>query len=108
MERLPDASSSGGGAFQTDVRRRTALSTSANALRPLGAAASASDTDEGAGVTSDEYLRAVEEEVNRSIDRDVETLVDGMGEIVALASVRSPLAPAPSQRSDAYDLGSDR
>lgn len=86
MDRLnPDAPTSG---FQTDVRRRTALSTSSNALRPLGAAPPSDADDLGSSTTSDEYLRGVEEEVNRGIDREVETLIEGMEEILSLASVR--------------------
>lgn len=37
---------------------------------------------------SDEYLDGIEEEWNRRLDTEVETLVEGMSDLVAIASVR--------------------
>ena len=38
---------------------------------------------------SNEYLDAIEEEWNKKVDVEIETLVDGMVDIVSLASVRA-------------------
>ena len=63
---------------QTDVSRPSALPT-ANLFQrqpqPL--------VDQN----SDEYLDAIEEEWNKKVDVEIETLVDGMADIVSLASV---------------------
>ena len=67
---------------QTDVSRPSALPSAR--LRPA-ASQSQSTVDQN----SDEYLDFVEEEWNKKIDVEVETLVDGMVDIVNLASVRS-------------------
>ncbi|MBW0497358.1 hypothetical protein O181_037073 [Austropuccinia psidii MF-1] len=80
-----DNTSSSSSLFQTDVRRRTKLSTATNALR---SAAVEAQTD-SLGVSSDECLREMEDEANRIIDRDIETLVEGMEEIVDLSMVKS-------------------
>ena len=63
---------------QTDVSRRAALPT-ANFL-PKN---SQSTIDQN----SDEYLDAIEEEWNKKVDVEVDTLVDGMVDLVSLASV---------------------
>lgn len=68
---------------QTDVSRPSALPTAR--LKPAGGAAQQSSTvlDQN----SAEYLNLVEEEWNKKIDIEVETLVEGMVDIVGLASV---------------------
>lgn len=68
---------------QTDVSRPSALPTAklsrGNASQP--------SVDQN----SSEYLDAIEEEWNKRVDMEVETLVDGMVDLVGLASVtRSP------------------
>lgn len=63
---------------QTDVSRPSALP-SANLLPR----ASQPTIDQN----SDEYLDAIEEEWNKKVDVEVETLVDGMVDLVSLASV---------------------
>jgi mediator of RNA polymerase II transcription subunit 22 len=64
---------------QTDVSRPSALPT-ANLQRT---ATSQSLVDQN----SAEYLDAIEEEWNKRVDMEVETLVDGMVDLVTLASV---------------------
>ena len=63
----------------TDVSRPSALPT--GILRP---AQSQSHTNEQ---KSEEYLAQIEEEWNKKVDIEVETLVDGMVDLVSLASV---------------------
>lgn len=63
---------------QTDVSRPSALP-SANLRRSNATAAK--------DQTSDEFLDAIEEEWNKKVDIEIETLVDGMTEIVNLASI---------------------
>lgn len=41
-------------------------------------------------MSSQDFLKTVEDEMNRIVDRDVETLVEGMEEIVDLSMVREP------------------
>jgi mediator of RNA polymerase II transcription subunit 22 len=65
---------------QTDVSRPSALPT-ANLLHRAGAQ---SIVDQN----SAEYLDGIEEEWNKKVDMEVETLVDGMVDLVSLASVR--------------------
>ena len=65
---------------QTDVSRPSALPSAR--LRP-----SASQSQSIFEQSSDEYLDFIEEEWNKKIDVEVETLVDGMVDIVNLASV---------------------
>lgn len=65
---------------QSDVSRPSKLPT-ANLL-PKGAAPPAADQN------SVEYLDAVEEEWNKKVDVEIETLADGMVDLVNLASVR--------------------
>ena len=66
---------------QSDVSRPSKLPT-ANLL-PQGAAPPAADQN------SAEYLDGVEEEWNKKVDVEIETLADGMVDLVNLASVRS-------------------
>jgi hypothetical protein len=66
---------------QTDVSRPAALFTA----RLNNRTANARPVIEQ---NSTEYLDAVEEEWNRKVDVEVETLVDGMVDLVGLASVR--------------------
>ena len=65
---------------QSDVSRPSKLPT-ANLL-PQGAAPPAADQN------SVEYLDGVEEEWNKKVDVEIETLADGMVDLVNLASVR--------------------
>ena len=65
---------------QTDVSRPSALPT-ANLQRGIS---SQSIADQN----SAEYLDEVEEEWNKKVDGEVETLVEGMVDLVGLASVR--------------------
>ncbi|KAH9807744.1 hypothetical protein DFH28DRAFT_1001986 [Melampsora americana] len=76
---IPEKELSG---FQTDVRRRTNLSTTTNALK-----STAEGPNEGMSMSSHDFLRTVEDEMNRIVDRDVETLVEGMEEIIDLSMV---------------------
>ncbi|KAF9440978.1 hypothetical protein P691DRAFT_685549 [Macrolepiota fuliginosa MF-IS2] len=64
---------------QTDVSRPSALPT-ANLQRT---ATSQSLVDQN----SEEYLDAIEEDWNKRVDMEVETLVDGMVDLVTLASI---------------------
>jgi mediator of RNA polymerase II transcription subunit 22 len=66
---------------QTDVSRPSALPTAKLSQRTT---ASQSSVDQN----STEYLNAIEEEWNKRVDMEVETLVDGMVDLVSLASVR--------------------
>ncbi|RPD67442.1 hypothetical protein L226DRAFT_586696 [Lentinus tigrinus ALCF2SS1-7] len=63
---------------QTDVSRPSALPTARLLQR---------QTQPLVDQNSDEYLEAIEEEWNRRVDVEVETLVDGMVDIVALAGI---------------------
>ena len=68
--------------FQTDASRPSALP-SAN----IGAR----NYEQPPVETSEEYLDQVEEEWNKKVDVEVDTLVDGMVDLVAIASVGSLL-----------------
>lgn len=63
---------------QTDVSRRAALPTASLLSR-----SSQPTVDQN----SAEYLDSIEEEWNKKVDAEIETLVDGMVDIVSLASV---------------------
>ncbi|KAF9466637.1 hypothetical protein BDZ94DRAFT_1288243 [Collybia nuda] len=65
---------------QTDVSRPSALPTAKLSQRPT---ASQSSIDQN----SAEYLDSIEEEWNKRVDMEVETLVDGMVDLVGLASI---------------------
>ncbi|KAF9223516.1 hypothetical protein BS17DRAFT_145472 [Gyrodon lividus] len=65
---------------QTDVSRPSALPTAALHQR---SAVSQALVDQN----SDEYLDAIEEEWNKKLDTEVDVLVDGMVDIVSLASI---------------------
>jgi len=65
---------------QTDVSRPSALPT-ANLLHRGTASQSIVDQN------STEYLDGIEEEWNKKVDMEVETLVDGMVDLVSLASI---------------------
>lgn len=67
---------------QTDVSRPSALPT-ANLLPRSG--------QQIVDQNSDEYLEAIEEEWNKKVDVEVDTLVDGMVDLVGLASVSRQL-----------------
>ena len=66
---------------QTDVSRPSALPTAKLLQRPAF-------NQDLVDQNSDEYLDAIEEEWNKKLDAEVEVLVDGMVDIVSLASVR--------------------
>jgi mediator of RNA polymerase II transcription subunit 22 len=68
---------------ETDVSRPSALPT-ANLLRRNDPTTAAIGEQ-----SSDKYLDSVEEEWNTRVDAEVDTLVDGMVDLVGLASVRS-------------------
>ena len=70
---------------QTDVSRPSALPT-ANLLLHRAASQQQQSFIEQ---SSDEYLDSVEEEWNRKVDSEVEVLVEGMVDLVNLASVSS-------------------
>ena len=70
---------------QTDVSRPSALPTAKLLQRQ-----SQPTIDQN----SNEYLDAIEEEWNKRVDVEIETLVDGMTDIVGLASVRAYLSHA--------------
>ena len=63
---------------QTDVSRRAALPTARIAPR---------NAQPTIDQNSAEYLESIEEEWNKKVDVEVETLVDGMVDLVGLASV---------------------
>ena len=65
---------------QTDVSRPSALPTAKLLQR---------QAKPSVDQNSDEYLAAIEEEWNQRVDVEIETLVDGMVDIVALAAVRT-------------------
>jgi mediator of RNA polymerase II transcription subunit 22 len=65
---------------QTDVSRPSALPTAKLLQRPTFNQALVDQN-------SDEYLDAIEEDWNKKLDVEVEVLVDGMVDIVSLASV---------------------
>jgi mediator of RNA polymerase II transcription subunit 22 len=67
---------------QTDVSRPSALPTAR--LRAKQAIAGGANMEQD----SEAYLDTIEEEWNRKVDSEVETLVDGMVDLVSLASVR--------------------
>ncbi|PPQ71193.1 hypothetical protein CVT24_010011 [Panaeolus cyanescens] len=66
---------------QTDVSRPSALPTANLLQHRIAAAQPALDQN------SAEYLDSIEEEWNKKVDLEVETLVDGMVDLVGLASI---------------------
>ncbi len=68
---------------QTDVSRPSALPT-ANFLQRSGTGSQVLIDQNSA-----EYLDTIEEEWNKKVDTEVEILVDGMVDLVSLASVRA-------------------
>lgn len=64
---------------QTDVSRPSALPTATLLQRGISQAF----IDQN----SDQYLDSIEEEWNKKVDSEVETLVDGMVDLVGLAAV---------------------
>ncbi|KAI5481352.1 hypothetical protein MNV49_004974 [Pseudohyphozyma bogoriensis] len=69
---------------QSDVRKRSVLPSTLNLLAAAQSSSAAASIND---LTSDEYLDKMEEELNRSVDKEVEGLVDGMGEIVAKGNI---------------------
>lgn len=72
---------------QTDVSRPSALPTASLLSR---------SNQPTIDQNSAEYLDAVEEEWNKKVDVEVETLVDGMMDLVGLASVSGHNGQCPS------------
>lgn len=69
--------------FQSDVRLPTALPTGRlGAQRGVGV--------NGAGEDPKAHFDKLEEDVNRTIDVQMEQLVDGFKELITLSSVRQP------------------
>lgn len=65
---------------QTDVPRRSAMPTA-------NIGVNSSQVQALLEQPSDEYLDAIEEDWNRKVDIEIETLADGMADLVNLASV---------------------
>ncbi|GAA5908883.1 hypothetical protein JCM8208_005608 [Rhodotorula glutinis] len=76
---------------QTDFRRRTVLPST---QRNLGQGAAP-----GLDLSSDEYLDRIEEELNRRVDTDTTSLVDGMRDLVGLSTLDPSNPPHPSASS---------
>ena len=68
--------------FESDVSRRSGLARATIALNPR-----AQQQQQLAEQPSDEYLDAVEAEWNKRLDGEVETLVEGMAELVDIAKL---------------------
>lgn len=64
--------------FQTDASRPFSLPTANIGVRSYEPAPQ---------ISSEEFLSNIEEEWNKKVDVDVETLVDGMADLVSIASV---------------------
>jgi hypothetical protein len=77
---------------QTDVRKRTVLPTTLQNLRSND---NNHNSQSGGGggefdtLSSDAYLDKLEEELNRKVDGEVEGLVQGLKDLIALARVSS-------------------
>lgn len=80
---------------QTDFRRRTVLPSTQRNAAQQGAG---STSHGGLDLASDDYLDRVEEELNRRVDHDTQSLVDGMRDLVALAKVSECMHAPPSLR----------
>lgn len=80
--------------LQTDVSRPSALAT-AN-LRNAQTKKAAVDQN------SEEYLEQIEDEWNKKVDVEVETLVDGMVDLVSLASVSNKILSVPLYSNDFF------
>lgn len=73
-------------AFKTDVHQRSSL---ASGLLPTAAGRRADNAGQSqAEPTSEEYLARFEEDLQKKVDGDIGTLVDGLADCVALAKVR--------------------
>ncbi|KAK4051592.1 hypothetical protein OIV83_002732 [Microbotryomycetes sp. JL201] len=74
---------------QTDVRRRAVLPKTLQNMQQTQASLSASSNPLLAALDlpSDEYLDKLEEELNRRVDQDTETLVEGMADLVKMAHI---------------------
>ncbi|KAL4247988.1 Mediator complex subunit 22 family protein [Abortiporus biennis] len=70
---------------QSDVSRPSALPTAS--LLPQSRTFSSSQNQSILEQNSSEYLESIEEEWNKKVDVEIETLVDGMVDIVSLASI---------------------
>jgi hypothetical protein len=74
---------------QSDVSRPSALPTASLLQSRTSAAARLAQSQ---AQNSAQYLNDIEEEWNKKVDTEIETLVDGMVDIVSLASVSCPNA----------------
>ena len=74
---------------QSDVSRPSALPTASLLQSRTSAAARLAQSQ---AQNSAQYLDDIEEEWNKKVDTEIETLVDGMVDIVSLASVSCPNA----------------
>ncbi|KAM0789750.1 hypothetical protein ACM66B_006605 [Microbotryomycetes sp. NB124-2] len=75
---------------QTDVRRRAVLPRTLQNMQQSQSSLSASSSNpllSAFELPSDEYLDKLEEELNRKVDQDTETLVEGMAELVKMAHI---------------------
>ena len=72
---------------QSDVSRPSALPTASLLQSRTSAAARLAQSQ---AQNSAQYLDDIEEEWNKKVDTEIETLVDGMVDIVSLASVSCP------------------
>lgn len=72
---------------QSDVSRPSALPTASLLQSRTSAAARLAQSQ---AQNSAQYLDDIEEEWNKKVDTEIETLVDGMVDIVSLASVSHP------------------
>ncbi|GAA5901442.1 uncharacterized protein JCM6883_000214 [Sporobolomyces salmoneus] len=97
MSQPPFSAAPSSSARQTDVRKRTVLPTTLQNLRSTTSSAGSTQIEVD-GLTSDEYLDRLEEELNRKLDGELEGLVEGFKELVALARI-DPLTSHPSQAS---------
>ena len=80
---------------QSDVSRPSALPTASLLQSRTSAAARLAQSQ---AQNSAQYLDDIEEEWNKKVDTEIETLVDGMVDIVSLASVSSLNASIPTVR----------
>ncbi|KAN0064106.1 hypothetical protein ACQY0O_003270 [Thecaphora frezii] len=86
------ATTAGSTSFRSDVAQPTALRTGKIGGGPASSSsATTAAGDAGSGLSgqlaSQEYLDKLEEGVNRTIDRDVETLLESFKELISLATI---------------------
>lgn len=89
----------------SDVRRRTALAShqptnGGGSSSTAGGGATLGTTLSDASSSSVEYLDRVEEELNLKLDHDIQGLVQGLKDLVALARVNPPFLVVDSERRE--------